>query len=46
MVAGIWLVSEKVLSQQAANVVGVISIVVIVFLWFAIPIWRRARHEH
>ena len=46
MVSGIWLVSEKVMSQRAANVVGVIAIVVIGFLWFAIPIWRRARHEH
>jgi hypothetical protein len=37
MVAGIWLVSERV-RPGAANIVGVISIVVIATLWFRIPI--------
>jgi Family of unknown function (DUF6328) len=45
MVSGIWLVSEKVMSQRSANVVGVVAIVAIVVLWFGIPIWRRARKK-
>ena len=45
MVAGIWLVSERVMAPGAANIVGVISIVVIATLWFGIPISRRARKK-
>ena len=45
MVSGIWLVSERVMAPGAANVVGIISAVVIVVLWFGIPISRRARKK-
>ena len=42
MVSVIWLVSELVLTQRIANVIAAISAVVILGLWFAIPLWRRA----
>ena len=42
MVSVIWLVSELVLTQPIANVIAAISAVVILGLWFAIPLWRRA----
>lgn len=45
MVSGIWLVSDKVMAPRAANLVGIISSVVIVVLWFGIPISRRARRK-
>ena len=46
MVSGIWLVSERAMAPGAANVVGVIATIVIVVLWFGIPISRRARKKH
>ena len=45
MVSGIWLVSERMMAPGAANVVGIISAVVIGVLWFGIPISRRARKK-
>ena len=45
MVSVIWLVCELVLGQAAANVIGVMAAIVIVSLWFAIPLWRQARGE-
>ena len=45
MVSVIWLVSELVLTQPIANVIAAISAVVILGLWFAIPLWRRAEDE-
>jgi len=46
MVSGIWLVSERVMAPGAANVVGIVATIVIVVLWFGIPISRRARRKH
>ena len=43
MVSVIWLVCELALSQATANLIAVISAVVIVGLWFAIPVWRELR---
>ena len=45
MVSVIWLVCQLVLSQAAASVIGVMAAIVIVSLWFAIPVWRQARGE-
>ena len=45
IVSVIWLVSELVLSQTAATGIGILAAVAIIGLWFAIPLWRRARDD-
>jgi Family of unknown function (DUF6328) len=41
MTAVVWLVSELLFSQAIANAIGVVTAVVVVSLWFVLPLLRR-----
>lgn len=41
MVAVVWLVAELVFTPRIANVIGIVSAVIVIGLWFALPLSRR-----
>jgi Flp pilus assembly protein TadB len=41
MVAVVWLVAELVFTPAIANVIGIVSAVIVIGLWFAFPLSRR-----
>ena len=41
MVAVVWLVAELVFTPTIANVIGIASALVLISLWFALPLSRR-----
>jgi phosphatidylserine synthase len=45
MVSVIWLVAELLYTEQLANLIGVAAIVIVVGLWFALPL-RRTFMDH
>ena len=41
MVAAVWLVAERVFTPSIANVIGIASALILITLWFALPLRRR-----
>jgi phosphatidylserine synthase len=41
MVAVVWLVAELVFTPSIANVIGIASALILISLWFALPLSRR-----
>ncbi|MGH2630145.1 MAG: DUF6328 family protein [Actinomycetota bacterium] len=41
MVAVVWLVAELVFTTGLANVIGIVSALIVIALWFALPLSRR-----
>ncbi|MGZ8630363.1 MAG: DUF6328 family protein [Actinomycetota bacterium] len=44
MVAVVWLVADILFSSRVANLLGIASAVIVVTLWFALPLRRRFVH--
>ena len=45
MTAVVWLVAELLFREAVANAIGVVTAVVIVGFWFALPVSRRFSDE-
>jgi hypothetical protein len=45
IVAVVWLVSDLVISRTAANVIAIVTAILVVGAWFGIPLVRRLRDD-
>ena len=44
IVSVVWLVSELVFTNDVANAIAFASALIVIALWFALPLQRRFRH--